>query len=267
MNKKALFAFVVLIGCALLLIGSYMQWNNKISSVGGNSTKPIGSTPASTEDNKESEETEEPELDVKRLLSLTANADEQVQDVFSKRLESDEKVNILITGSNTIDSGKPGYGERLNNALKESYGDAVTVNIEGFNATSEEFLEDGIDLSLGYDIILFEPFTLKNNGIVTIEDEHEHIKTFQERLTKETEDAVVILQPPNPIHAATYYPTQVNALKSFAESAGIPYIDHWKQWPDPESDEITDYLDDNGSPNKDGAEIWANALIEYFIAK
>ena len=265
MNKKSLFAFIVLIGCILLLIGSYMQWKGNISSVGENSTTPISSS--SKNSDKKSDDTVKPELDVKRLLSLTSNANEQVQDVFSNRLESGEKVNFLITGSTLLDSGKPGYGERLNNALKEAYGEAVTVKIEGFDGTSEEFLEEKIDLNPGYDIVLLEPFTLKNNGIVSIDDEHQHIKSFKKLLTNQTEDAVVVLHPPNPIYAAAYYPQQVSALKSFAELEGIPYVDHWKQWPDPTTDEISAYLVDEGAPNKDGVEIWANALIDYFIAK
>ena len=264
MNKKAPFSVIVLIGCAILLIGSYMHWKGNISSVGGNSTKQTSSPEKN--DDKKSDDVVKPELDVKRLLALRSNADEQVQNVFSNRHESDEKVNFLITGSTILDSGKPGYAERLNNALKEAYGDAISVQIEGFDGTSEEFLDEKIDLSPGYDIVLLEPLTLKNNGLITIEEEQQHIKTFQERLTDETEDTVVILHPPNPIHAATYYLQQVSALKSFAESEGIPYIDHWPQWPDPATDKISSLLDDSGAPNKDGAEIWANALIEYFIA-
>ena len=242
-----------------------MQWKGNISSVEGNSTKQVSSPEKN--DDKKSVDVVKPEQDVKRLLALTSNADEQVQDVFSNRLESEEKVQFLITGSTILDSGKPGYAERLNNALKEAYGDAINVKIESFDGTSEEFLDEKIDLSPGYDIVLLEPFTLKNNGIVTIEEEHQHIKTFQERLTDETEDAIVVLHPPNPIFAATYYPQQVSALKSFAESEGIPHIDHWKQWPNPETDEISSYLDEDGAPNNDGAEIWASALIEYFIAR
>lgn len=265
MNKKTLFAIIVLIGCVLLLIGSYMQWKGNISSVGGNSTKQISSPEKN--DDKKSDDVVKPKHDVKRLLSLTSNADEQVQEVFSNRLESGENVNFLITGSTLLDSGKPGYGERLNNALKEAYGDSVTVKIEGFDGTSEEFLDEKINLSPGYDVVLLEPFTLKNNGIVTIDEEHQHIKSFQKLLTDKTEDAIVVLHPPNPIYAATYYPQQVSALKSFAESEGIPYLDHWKQWPDPETDEISSYLDEDGAPNNDGAEIWASALIEYFIAE
>ncbi|MCZ2258643.1 SGNH/GDSL hydrolase family protein [Sporosarcina sp. G11-34] len=267
MNKKTVFAYIVLIGCIALLIGSYMQWKEKTSSFQGGASEQITTETAPTD---KIEQPLKPELEVERLLTLTNHVDESVQDVFIKRLEANEKVNFLIAGSTSMEDGAPGYAEQLSSALEEAYGDFIEVTIEAFDKTSDLFIQNlstEIDFDKGFDVVLFEPFTLNNNGEVSIDDEHQHIKIFQERLKEETEDAVVVLHPPNPIHAASYYPTQVSALNSFAESAGIPYIDHWKQWPDPDTDEINDYLDDNGSPNKEGAEVWANVLIEYFVGK
>ena len=128
-------------------------------------------------------------------------------------------------------------------------------------------LASELDLTNAYDVVLFEPFTLNNNGLVTIEDEHVHINAFREQLATHVEDAVVVLHPPQPVHRATYYPTQVSSLASFAATENIPYIDHWADWPDTESDELPQFLTEEGAPNSEGAEIWANALISYFIAK
>ena len=273
MNKKTLFAYIVLIGCIILLVGSYMQWKGKITSVGGQSPIPISSTPAGEDDESKEKDVESvnSEQDIERLLALTANADEQVQEVFKSRLESGEQVDFLITGSTAIDNGNPGYAERLQTALEESYGDLINVAIATIDGTSEDFIseqmEEEIDLSKGYDIVLFEPFTLNNNGIVTIEDEHAHINQFRELLNEQVEDAVVVLQPSYPIYAATYYPTQVEALQAFASSEGIPFVNHWDSWPDFDSEELLNYLEDKKVPNSDGAEVWANALIDYFIKK
>ena len=274
MNKKTLFAYIVLIGCIILLVGSYMQWKGNIKSVGGQSPIPISSNPAGENDESKGkddkvDESVNPEQDIERLLALTANADELVKEVFKSRLESGEQIDFLITGSTAMDDGNPGYAERLQAALKESYGDSINVAIAKIDGTSEEFIdeqmEEEIDWSKGYDIVLFEPFTLNNNGIVTIEDEHAHINLFRKLLKEQVEDAVVVLQPPYPIYDATYYPTQVEALQAFANSEGIPYVNHWDAWPDADSVELLDYLEDKKVPNSDGAEVWANALIDYFI--
>ena len=267
MTKKKVFAFIVLISCIALLIGSYMQWKDKISSVQGESSAPVTGVPTPSE---KKDILVKPQLEVERLLTLTAHVDESVQDIFLNRLENEEGVELLIVGSTAMESGEPGYAERLESALKDAYGDFVNVSIEAFDGTSTQFIEnmsDEIDFSKGFDVVLFEPFTLTNNGIVVIEDEHSHINSFLERLQSNVEDAVIVLQPPNPIHQASFYPIQVNALQSFAKTKGIPYINHWTKWPDQDSDDILALIDEDNMPNHDGAEVWANALIGYFIAK
>lgn len=269
MNKKVILAYIILITCILLLVASYTQWKDKLSSFGQQSPTTV-SSPKPVPESEGVEESVKPEQAIEQLLALTTHQDKQVQEVFRNRLEAGEKVDFLITGSNLMDYGEPGYAERLKTALVATYGDFITLTAIGFDATSQQFtdelMEEQIDLSNGYDVILFEPFTLNNNGLVTIEDEHTHINTFHSRLKEHVEDAVIVLHPPNPIYAATYYPAQVTALKSFAEAEGIPYVNHWSEWPNQATEEILAFLDDKSTPNSDGAEVWANTLITYFIA-
>ena len=81
-------------------------------------------------------------------------------------------------------------------------------------------------------------------------------------------DAVVILQPPNPIYNATYYPKQVEKLEAFAKEKHYAYYDHWTAWPDYKSKEIDQYVDpESDLPTAEGAKRWAEALAEYFIAQ
>ncbi len=170
-----------------------------------------------------------------------------------------------------MNSGNPGYAERLRLALSSSYGDFVETTTVPFNGTSAEFIVELnaglVDFGAGYDVILFEPFTLNSNGEVSPEDGQQHIKEFHERLRSAVEDSVLVLHPSNPIYNAVHYPKQVNALQEFAKDEGIPYVNTWLNWPDTDSDEIKDLLDDKSMPNSDGAEVWANSLITYFIAE
>ena len=79
---------------------------------------------------------------------------------------------------------------------------------------------------------------------------------------------VVLIQPPHPLYQATYYPVQVEALEQYAEDNGIPYLNHWEAWPDQDSEEIKDYLSEDASePSAKGHQVWAEYLIDYFIAK
>ncbi|MDS9472222.1 SGNH/GDSL hydrolase family protein [Sporosarcina pasteurii] len=267
MTKKTIFAYIVLIGCIVLLAGSYLQWKEKLSSFHGDTAKTAASNDnkkTASDDSDKSKSIDERE----RLLSLIKHQDEAVQAVFLNRFDDGEPVKFLLVGSNVMEDGNPGYAERLDNALKKIYGTSIETTIISYNGTSDKFMNDAeIDFAEGYDVILFEPFTLKNNGNVTIEDERAHILQFHEQLVSAVEDAVLILHPPQPVHNARYYPTQIDSLQAFAKENNFPYINHWADWPDFDSDEFLDYVNEDGAPNNEGADIWANALIEYFIAE
>jgi hypothetical protein len=269
--RKVLATIIVII-CLTLLIFSYMQWKEKTNFAKGmepsSSKEEAGaSSPSVVKD--ETDDTK-PDVDVDRLLSLTLNQDETVSSVFKSRLEADEVIDFLIVGSVAMESGEPGYAERLEIALEEAYGDAISISTVSFDEATNSFVAemgDLVDFDAGYDVVLFEPLTLNSSGEVVVETQHEHIGTFIDRVKDEVEDAVVVLHPPQPLHLAKNYPLQVGSVKKFAESNDIPYIDHWTEWPDKDSDDLKSLLDKNSAPNSDGAEIWANTLITYFIAE
>ncbi|WP_052131500.1 SGNH/GDSL hydrolase family protein [Planococcus sp. CAU13] len=195
---------------------------------------------------------------------LTENMDTQVQSLFQNREQQGDKIQMLIVGSDSMESGEPGYAELLTTALDESYAGFVETEIMSFDGTSEEFLASGPNLSAGYDVVLLEPFTLKNNGRVEIETEHLHIQNVFGEILSETDDAVLVLHPPQPIYGAQFYRTQVTALEEFAELRNYAYIDHWQEWPSTEDLTLKEYLTEDSNPNNTGAETWANALIAYF---
>jgi hypothetical protein len=268
--KKVLSIIIVVI-CLILLIFSYMQWKEKINSAKGMEPSlkdEVDSSPDSVDE--EDADDVKPEVDVERLLSLTSNQDEVVSSVFRSRLEADEVVDFLVIGSEVIEFGEPGYAERLQIALEEAYGDAINISTVAFDNATNSFInemDDLVEFDVGYDVVLFEPLTLNSSGVVVVETQHEHIGTFIDRVKDEVEDAVVVLHPPQPLHRAVNYPRQVQSVKRFAESNEIPYIDHWTEWPEFNSDDLPNFLDENNRPNSDGAKVWADALINYFIDK
>lgn len=113
--------------------------------------------------------------------------------------------------------------------LEEGYGDSVNVSIVAFDRPSISFIEqmdDEFNFSAGYDVVLFEPLTLNNNGVVMAETQHEYIRMFIDRVKDEVRDAVVVLHPPQPSHRAVYYTNEVQSVKSFAEENNFQYIEH-----------------------------------------
>lgn len=276
MSLKNILPTIVIIACLLLLFLSYFSWKGKIDSVQGESTTsftpPSIETPTNEDSSNEVSTTEEPSQLTSEELSISlGNADERIKQVFVDRVNKKEKVQFLIVGSEAMEVGNPGYAEQLKSALENQYSELIEVTIKPFDTTSDifvnELMDQEIDWTTGYDVVLLEPFTLNNNGLVVIEDEHAHVLEIQTTVIEHVTDAVVVLNPAHPIQGATYYPTQIDALKGFAELNDIPFIDHWTAWPDHQTEEINQYLTEQGVPNEAGSKLWADQIINYFVAK
>ena len=261
MNLYKIGAVLAVIICVIALVVSYLTWQDKLENV---LEKPEEANAQAVDNKKEeasateTKTTNETSVDIEEL---TANMDEQVQQLF---LDRSEGLKMLITGSAALDSGAPGYAELLKDAVTEAYGDLVDVEVLTIEGTSQSLAN--IDLSQGYDLVLLEPMTLMNNDRIAIEQEREHIKAFDAALTAKVEDAVLVLHPPQPIYGAGYYLAQVAALDEFAAINGYAYIDHWSAWPDTDDVELKNYLTEDGLPNDKGAGLWAEELEAYFIA-
>ncbi|MGI2327664.1 SGNH/GDSL hydrolase family protein [Planococcus sp. YIM B11945] len=265
MNLRNLGAFVLIVLCLAVLVFSYIIWKDKLASASGNS-----SAPAVEVQKEEPAEAEEPVSEGSSQVEfekLTAAMDEQVREVFVNRNKAGEKVQLLIVGSSVMEDGEPGYAKLLMDSLEEAYGDFVEAETISFDGTSLEFLEEDVDLSKGYDVVLMEPFTLKDNGNVTIEDEQFVIEKFLGKVQAEVSDAALVLHPPQPIFQAKFYLAQVEALEEFANLNDYAYINHWSNWPDTEDPALEDYLTEDSDPNGEGAAIWADSLSSYFIAE
>jgi len=254
-----------------ILLFSATVWKDRIKDVGG----IVEGVPPSVEVQVPSIEDE---TDKKQIVSplgaddirkIGSSLDKKTLDVLLSRAEAGESVQMLIIGSESLSN----VGKRLTMAINKAYSGLVTVDVATFDSTSSGFVEqqldtDGsIDWKKEYDIVLYEPFTLQNNGIVIIEKEHKdllQVKAYAESIVS---DASFLVTPPQPIYQARFYLTQINALEKFTSARGIPYIAHWQNWPDTQSADLQDYLDDDSVPTERGIEVWSDALIAYFTGE
>lgn len=256
---------IIVIVCLIILVFSYLNWQKKLDNVLEQDqavltqTNVIEKEPSTQTKNSDAQTT----ADSVTINKMTANMDEQVRTLLVDRNSKGNSLKMLITGSAALESGEPGYAERLKSSIEEAY-DFIEVTIVPVEKTSE-FLAN-VDLSAGYDLVLLEPMTLMNNDRIAIEQEREHIDAFASAMAAEVEDAVLVLQPPQPIYSAGYYTAQVAALDEFAATNGYAYIDHWPQWPDTDDELLNDYLTKDELPNSEGAKLWAKKLAAYFIA-
>ncbi|MDQ0216273.1 hypothetical protein J2S13_002714 [Oikeobacillus pervagus] len=204
------------------------------------------------------------------LTSLTKNWPKEAQKTFSSALASGKTYKIAIVGSNVVGKDENGWSVKVKKELEEAFEGTIDVSIHSFDLTSLQFIQDHAYEKIVEekpDLVLFEPFTLKDTGLIRMEDHHENIRIFMEALKKGNKHVVLILQPANPIYNATYYPGNVRDLMQFAKEEKFPYLDHWGKWPDGQSEDIKDYVTEDNLPNEKGHKLWADYLVHYFIAK
>ena len=262
MNLYKLGGALAALICIGILVFSYLSWQDKLQNASGTNAE-ASSDKSATKSVTKNEQAEDKSVEnVNEELFL--NMDESVQELFKQKNSDGDALQLLIAGSEALESGDPGYAERLKTSLEKAYGDSIEVTIESVTGTSDAL--QYVDLTAGYDLALLEPLTLMNNDRLSIEEEREDVNEFTERLEQENPDALVVLHAPQPIFGAGYYRAQVQALEEFANLYGYPYIEHWDAWPDTDDLALKEHLTTDAVPNSKGAETWATELSNYFIA-
>ncbi|MBT2689210.1 SGNH/GDSL hydrolase family protein [Bacillus sp. ISL-47] len=258
---KAFFTTILAIGCVVILILGNLHWKEKTAVI-----KPEAA------ESKTEVADQETNTASAGILKLAANWPKESQELLKKRIEEKKPLKIHIVGSEALGEGANSWPELLKAELMEAYGEStIDVKISSHDLNSLEYINEDTQQELiaeKADLVILEPFTLKDNGVVTIEDSLLNVDTIISDTKDSNPNLTFILQPPHPLYNATFYPVQVENLKQFAEQNNITYLDHWTAWPDQTSQEMKEYLSSNNSqPSEKGHEVWAEYLVEYFISK
>ena len=250
MKTIGLILFVV-VGISVLGYGQ-LHWQAKITAVTEQESQAIEKTLQN--DFQEEEK-------VVFNIDYAANLPHEVIARLSDAQAMGESVDLALIGR---DLGE--WAQGLEAAIIEVYGSQIW-NIEVLaygNHTTSDLSQDVTLQNLQADVILFEVPLLNNNAAGT----EWEVSLFEtQRLLSHWSDAVVILQPSNPIFQAVNYPRQVESFMESVDEERVYLINHWQAWPDFNSEEITDYLDEAYYVNEAGAALWQSYLINYFIAK
>ncbi|QIZ66054.1 SGNH/GDSL hydrolase family protein [Geobacillus subterraneus] len=253
---------LIAVACLAFAIAGHVYWKQTIDAT-------VQAARAKMETFAEQEEkANQTEAALARAKRLPADA----QAAIKRAVEENRPIRLVIAGSESTPE-KGGWPDLLKQALDEAYGEGtfqITVHeYEGLTTADADRQRIAADWASDKpDLVLLEPFLLNDNGVIVIDDTLDHIESMIGQLKSAAPDAVVMLQPPNPIYNATYYPEQVEELEAFAKENGYPYINHWPAWPDNQSEELNKYIDpESDLPTEEGAKRWADALAEYFIAQ
>uniref|UniRef100_C5D960 SGNH/GDSL hydrolase family protein n=1 Tax=Geobacillus sp. (strain WCH70) TaxID=471223 RepID=C5D960_GEOSW len=257
--KNFLLTVLLLVSCVSFIIAGQLYWQKKIDD-----TVKQAMAEAPKQEAIENES---------KLMKYAAQLPSEVQEKIKNAIHTNHPVRLVIVGSEAISSSEKSWPALFKNELESTYGQQVfeVVVKEYGEMTTKEALEANVDkeiIDAKPDILLWEPFILNNNGVIEIEDTLQQIDTIIQNIQSALPDVTIMLQPPHPIYNARYYPSQVEQLQSFAKEKGYIYLDHWKAWPDYKSEELNDVVNENTDlPNERGHQLWADFLIDYFIAK
>jgi Cdc6-like AAA superfamily ATPase len=261
-KMKNIILILITIGCAAVLFLANQQWKEKVQV---RSSSINAATTESSLDRKPYEEQNN------KLLDFTKNWPENTRTLFETALKEGRPFKILLTGSPALGKEETGWAHLLRKELENTYGDAVEVSVKSYQMTSLEFIQEEIQDELAAelaDLVLLEPFILMNNGKIANDLAAEHYSVIIDAFMSTKSDTVVILQPANPLSNARYYPLQVEALKEYAQANDLPYLDHWQVWPETENERLELLAGGDPSfPNEEGHRLWADYLIDYFIAE
>ncbi|MDC2866191.1 SGNH/GDSL hydrolase family protein [Bacillus sp. BP-3] len=274
MNKKALLVLFVFVLFVASVVSGKLYWNKKVA----NATQQAGETKqeAKVEEvstQKQSAKTEEkkPETKVSFNEAYAKNLPDAVKEKLKKAAADKKAVNLVIVGDQA--SAANAWPAKVTANLKQAYGESL------WNVTVKEFKDESTDDLIAHkrdkeiadtkpDVILFEPPFVTDNSKMGNGSSVANTQKFVQSLQAGAKDAVIMIQPPNPVYNAKNYPKAIAALKQFAEQNGYIYINHWEVWPDPTTKGILPYLQDEfGFPSAKGHELWAQYVTNYFVAK
>ncbi|WP_080843890.1 SGNH/GDSL hydrolase family protein [Cytobacillus gottheilii] len=263
---KNLFITLLAISCAVVLFLGNNHWKES-TSVQITDQQPSNSAAQETE----TETVSSSEAAAEELLAKAQNWPETARHRFEVTLLEQIPYKILIAGSKYLGTEEEGWASMTKAAIEEAFGpDHVEVEISIFDGTSADFTTENqvqalIDAEA--DMILLEPFTLKDNGVVRIEDSLAHLSAWIEQVHAVQPETVFVLQPPQPIYQANFYLTQLEELKKYAEQNELLYLDHWTAWPETQDAALLDYLTEENSPNSEGQIVWSEYINHFFIGE
>lgn len=250
---------------AITIVGG-MYWNTQQNEVIQGKAKVETNEVGKTEQSGKVTDADRTELQEK-----VKNLPESAQAVFLRAYDENKSVHIAFVGSQALGKGIGGWSDLVSEELAEAYGDLVMISTYQMDGSSNEFIVKGLADEVAeekFDIVMLEPFTLKDNGTIGIDNSLKNLTTAIEAFKEANSNISIIIQPPNPIYGAVNYPKQVeNDLKDFAKENDLPYFDHWDKWPDDKTQDLLKYLDKEGMPNSDGHTLWAEAIMNYFVAE
>lgn len=261
--KAAIISTLSIILVVILIIGN-INWNLHTDSP--HSEENTSSTSATEEKTDEY-------FSQDYYTSFASSWPESAQKVLETKLSEKKAFHIVLLGSTSIGNQDLGLITPLKEALAAKYDKYVTIESINYDGTSSDYVDNQAYEALASkkpDMVIFEPFLLKDNSVVDISTTLNNISSVITETEEALPDVTFILQPAQQIYNASLYPKQVQELQAYAEEQGITYWNHWESWPNAKDKAVLEYIESKdgvSSPNEKGYEVWSKYLISQLISK
>lgn len=263
MNKKLCIGSVICLLFAVTVVYGQLHWREKI----------IRATNEIVQQDYEMIQQEEQISVSPNYETYAKNLPDVVKEKIKKAVSSKKLVHLIIVGDQASSSSQDAWPIKVTEQIKKTYGNGV------WNITLREWKDESTTdllsnkrfeelIALKADVILFQPPLLTDNSREENKESLANLDRFLKLVTGSLKDSTVIIQPPNPIYNATHYPKVISELQLYAEQNQYIYLNHWQAWPDPNSEAILPYLqNEHGFPSTIGNELWAQYITQYFVGK
>lgn len=256
MWKRAAAATVVTAALVVTVTGN-MHFKEKIAAATDHVKEAIQSAAAGSDEQSSS------------YAAYMKNLPDEAQAKIKQAIETGKPLQLVIAG----DEATTGWPAILEKNLNDTYGSHVfDVVVKSYpQKTTQEWVNDKLFediVNTKPDILLYEPSLLVDAGVIGKQQSIQNVSTLLDDMKKNIPGVVILVQPPNPLYGAKHYPETIQLLQEMLKSKGITYVNHWTNWPDPNSNEMLQYLEKpDGWANAQGQQLWAQAVTGYFIAK
>jgi len=251
---------------SVIVIGQW-HWKNEIRAH-ENQAQALEYTDAMEASNDEKEAvSSEKTQDSTDLEKLTAKLPDEVKKKIKAAYNDHEQVNVLLSGGHEISGLASLLEEKLNHTYGENLFKVTELNFD--RKTSMEVYNNDLDAPIADqtpDLVIFTSLLINDAGKVSTNDSSQVPLLIKDRILKKSPETVFMIEPQNPVTSNPYINDRLEEVEAKAKTAGIPYIDHFSEWP--EEDDLKAYLDEKGQyPNEKGLSLWAGLLANYFTSK
>ena len=194
-----------------------------------------------------------------------ATKNDTITNKVEERLNADEPIRLLIIGLDYMTSENNIFPEVFANIMGNELTSYVEVDHHLFTeyaslatiVNSDEINDLNKDL---YDIVILDPFSYNNNGLLSYEDTEYYLNEVLNFW--EDSNAVVIVHPIAKVTSLEYGPERYDHIESAMNDRSEIWIDVWN---DTDEGSFDTYITAGGFPTDEGLDFWAKHVASYFI--